>query len=231
MRCPASLGDGCRHRAGSSWGAAMPAGHGSNGRLSRHFGLRDLGCSHDRLCGHRPLDLRLGRCRLGRTFAPLGRWLGAILWAKSSVAGSWAWLPWSWTPRERAQACARGLAAVRLLGPVLLEVAFCAMSLSLYYRLQFATHTATLSYRRVGANKRGRRPDCRRPRLCALQSVQQSRAPACPPLYGLAAQKLPGTDGTTPHLRVALPSNADASIAFLRLRVPDLFTPAPSQAP
>jgi len=51
-----------------------------------------------------------------------------------------------------------------------------------------------------------------------------------PPLWFGCPKTAPGHRRHS-HLRVALPSNADGVSPYLRLRVPDLFTPTPPQAP
>jgi hypothetical protein len=88
-------------------------------------------------------------------------------------------------------------AAAFFLAPFLFEVAFCAMSLSLYHRLQSATHTATsLSAELAQANAAA---DLTAVALVPAPYRPSSNALAGCLRYGLAAQKLHRDTDATPN--------------------------------
>ena len=70
------------------------------------------------------------------------------------------------------------------------------MSLSLYHRLQFATHTETPSYRRVGANKRGRPTLPPSPSSLRPETVQQIGPPDASAMVWLPRELHRDTDAT-----------------------------------
>ena len=133
--------------------------------------------------------------------------------------------------RMSTHGLAHGLGRCCLLGPVLVRGRFlCHVVLTLPMGCKSATHTATSSV--PPSWRKQTRPPTPPPSPSSLrpQSVQQVCCPDCY-RYGLAAQKLHWDTDATPTCASRSHSAQMEYRPRLRLRVPDLFTPTPPQAP